>query len=191
MDKPEINELTFKKLFNLHYRELCFHAVRFVRHEAFAEEIVQEVFIRLWEKREEIHISQSIKAYLYKAVRNRCINELKKAFQKIHSLDDSGTGPEFISDHEGPHEIMTTAELERVLNDSLKLLPERCYAVFALSRFSGMTNREIAEELNISVKTVENQITIALRKIRAHLENEWSVALPLLLPELMKIFNSL
>lgn len=167
----------FEMFFREQYSALCRYAIQFVRRQELAEEIVQEQFIYLWNNRENIEIHTSYQAYLYKSVRNKSIDYLRSRFANIEFEDTDS-----LSRHttwEDPSGKLEADELKRLIKDAVHELPEKCYAVFTLSRFGGMKNQEIADSLAISVKTVENQITIALKKIKSFLERHWTL-LPLL-----------
>ena len=162
---------SYQKLFHTYYSALCRFCVRYVRSREISEEIVQDVFIYLWEKREIINISISFKSYLYTAVRNKSINYLKLQLPKDQIKED-------IENFEiaGTYNVesqMTFKELSQKVNEAIDLLPKKCRAIFILSRESGHTYKEIAEELGISIKTVETQMVIALRKLREHLSPYW------------------
>lgn len=157
----------FRKLFDRWYTPLCRHAVTFVGDQQVAEDIVQELFINLWTNRESIDITGSVQSYLYRSIRNRCLNYLRdhKAAQNYERDYDR----QVIEDPENDDdEVMR--QLHGFALEAIRRLPERCRVIFNYSRHTGLTNREIAQKLKISEKTVENQITIALRKLRDKLE---------------------
>jgi len=166
-DKPQ---KAIKYLFDLHYDDLCRYAFSLLENKEIAEEIVQEIFIYLWEKRQSINISASVKNYLFKSVKNQSINYFKSKYAKISSqtidIDEYNTNNLII-------EKSDIKELSEISRNAIDSLPERCALVFKLSRNFGMTYNEIAESLQISVKTVENQMTIALKRIRTYLDLNW------------------
>lgn len=131
--------------------------------------MVQEVFISLWERRNEIVITHSIKSYLVSSVRNRSINYLKLQLPKDRrkeDLDDFHIALTASSDAPG----LEYNELYDIIQEAISQLPEKCKAIFILSREEGLTYKEIANELSLSLKTVENQMGIALKKLRAALK---------------------
>jgi RNA polymerase sigma-70 factor, ECF subfamily len=160
-------EIVFKNL----YPVLCRYALTLVSDKAIAEDIVQEQFANLWEydNRKKIH---SIEAYLFKAIKNKSINYLRSySTRNVKRLDtlvedtfNSTTGDQ-----------LEFQELVGLIDEAIKLLPEKCSAIFFMKRFEGLSIKEIAEKLSISEKTVENQITIAIHKIAAHLKKKNSV----------------
>lgn len=175
----EDDKLVFNYLIELYYVNLSRSALKYVRYEEPAEEIVQDVFVSLWDKRKTLQITDSLSAYLFTAVKYASLNYLKKEFRKpqfqnefpddIHPMTDERS-----SKIEGE-------ELERLVASAIQKLPEKCRIIFNLSRNSGLTYHEIAQELDISVKTVETQISIALSRLRAYLERHWDkiILLPL------------
>lgn len=159
-----LDDKTFEQLFNELYPALCRYSLQFVRRPGLAEEIVQEQFIALWEKRNEIIIHSSYSSYLYTSVKNRSIDYLRSKFAKLKFVaeDQSFT----IQDQSTPQHSLEEDELTTQITLSINSLPEKCYTIFSMSRFGMLTNKAIANELNISEKTVENQITIAIKKIK-------------------------
>ena len=163
-----IDSVYFKTIYEELYVDLCRFCLQYVRDEEIAKEIVQDQFIYLWEKRNEIGIHTSIKSYLYKAVRNKSINYLKSKYAKIDFEEEAVVFN--IADFNTPEREIEKKELEHIINEAINNLPDKCYHIFSLSRYSPLSNKEIAVKLNISEKTVENQISIALKKIKSHLE---------------------
>ncbi len=169
---------SFETMFRQHYLRLQSYAYSIVGDEAQAEEVVQAVFVQLWEKREEQPIKTSVKAYLFKAVYHRALNQkrhqkVKEAYsdyQKAHSPNSAFQDP------------AEANELKSRIEAAIGMLPPRCQQVFRLSRFEGLSYQEIAKELDISVKTVEVQMGKALRMLRESLQDY----LPLFLLFLIK-----
>jgi len=165
----------YEMIFRTHYEPLCNYAFTFVADRDMAEEIVQGTFLYLWEKREAMEIHSSLKSYLYTAVRNRCLNEIKhRKVRQQHinrELLTADTGTETVS------EELAAAELEERIQVAIEKLPEQCRMVFKLSRFEELKYAEIADQLSISVKTVENHMGKALKIMREQLKEY----LPLLL----------
>ncbi len=162
--------VAFEQIFKKYYNDLARFCFTLVRDETVAEEITQEVYIYLWEKKEVIEISSSLKSYLFSAVKNKSINYIKYELPKQRVLID-------ISDSllvEGVffHEKSDTIRLKKKIQVAINQLPEKCKQIFLLSRYGGMTYKEIAEDLDLSVKTVENQMSIALKKLRDSLETD-------------------
>ncbi|MEQ8415508.1 MULTISPECIES: RNA polymerase sigma-70 factor [unclassified Imperialibacter] len=162
------NLSSLEVLFKQHYTELCRYALKLTRNNEVAEEVVQEVFVNFWERREEINISYSVKAYLVASVRNRSINYLKLQLPKELKKEDVDNLSEK-ADLSDPTQIEYN-ELYSIVQKAIDLLPDRCKVIFVLSREEGLTYQEIAEKLELSVKTVENQMSIALKKLRVSLK---------------------
>ena len=157
----------FELLFHAMYGQLCAYAVRFLNDQDDAEEIVQEVFVRVWQKREQIDINYSIKSYLYQSVRNASLNHIKHdRVVREHEQYELSMGN--VKDES---DTLVTSELEMRIHDAIEALPEERRRIFIMSRDEGLKYKEIAEKLNISVKTVENQIGRALKSLRAELSD--------------------
>ena len=164
----------FEMLYNEHYTPLCHFAQRFVFDLDTAREIVQDVFVRIWEKRSSLPAEISLKTYLYSSVRNKCIDHLKhlkveNEFQKKQIKEVLEPGNNSFNSIDHPLDGLITKELENAINDAIKNLPNKCREIFELSRFKGLKYQEIAEELNISVKTVETQMSRALESLKKKL----------------------
>ncbi|MES2701076.1 MAG: RNA polymerase sigma-70 factor [Bacteroidota bacterium] len=161
------NAALFESVFKAHFKNLHAYACSILRDEATAEEMVQQVFYRLWERREEIDVRESVTGYLYRAVHNDCLNYLKhagvKAAYRTHALH---TGSE---EHGTDH--LALKELQQRIDTAMNELPEQCRAVFQMSRFEDLKYREIADKLDISVKTVETHMGKALRYLRTKLSD--------------------
>ncbi|MEL7146368.1 MAG: RNA polymerase sigma-70 factor [Bacteroidota bacterium] len=167
-DRVAANDIdAFKILFDAFYEELVSYSHRLTQQLVISEEIVQEVFISLWDRRSQIKISSSVNAYLYRAVKNRTINYLKNQLPKDQATTDLETANE-LEDQAANAE--SDSGLETALNQAIEALPEKCRVIFLLSRNEGLTHKEIAEELSLSPKTVENQIGIAIKKLRTTLK---------------------
>ncbi|MDN5285637.1 MAG: polymerase sigma-70 factor [Mucilaginibacter sp.] len=161
----------FEALFKLYYTRLTLFSNRFVNDISIAEEIVADVFTLLWEKGHEVVFSTSVSSYLFKMVQNRSLNYLKH--QKIENLyvtylEKNNLFDEVRSTVENGYE---EKELARQISAAINTLPEKCREIFVLSRFSDMKYKEIASQLNISPKTVERQVSIALEKLRQTLKH--------------------
>jgi RNA polymerase sigma-70 factor (ECF subfamily) len=165
-----IIEITFKDfedLFKANYSSLCRIAWRITNSQEAAEDIVQDCFYRLWKEREKIAIRFSIKSYLYKTVANAALNHIKsnKRFQVLELKDDG----DFIDDSDNKESEEQKDAMAAKIKSVVDELPPKCRAVFVLCKYEGMKYREVAETLEISIKTVENQMLIAMQKIRENL----------------------
>lgn len=160
-------ESEYEFIFRQYYQGLCNYANMFLKDMDNAEEIVQQVFVKLWEKREQTVIEGSVKSYLYKSVYNTSMNELKHRKIKENYLQMQSTNEHI----EHPLSESNLKELERNIEKALLNLPEQCRLIFKMSRFEDLKYREIADVLNISPKTVENQMGKALRLMRENLSD--------------------
>jgi RNA polymerase sigma-70 factor (ECF subfamily) len=158
----------FQTVFSDYYSPLCSYAFTFVKSTDTSEDIVQEVFTRIWENRKDLIGTNAIRFYLFAAVRNNCITHLRRE-KKTGTLSwDDQTAyydqaiPAKEKDSHTDHELL--------LGKAIALLPPKCREVFILSRLSHMKYQEIADTLGISIKTVENQLSKALKIMRIFLK---------------------
>ncbi len=162
-----LDKKTFEYLFKEHFVYLCNFAQGYVPNIDDAKEIVQDVFVNLWNKRESIDLGKSVKSYLFSSVRNRCLNFIRnnKKFRS-HVLDID------IADYEIPmlEDVSESNELQNKIDIAINKLPEKCKQVFMYSRIEELKYKEIAEKMNISIKTVEGQMSKALRVLREELK---------------------
>ena len=163
-----MDERSFEQHFKAYFRELLAYACTILKSEELAEEMVQNVFFKLWQKREQTMVHTSLKAYLYRSVHNESMNYLKhlqvRNQHQLHAMQqqsyERGTDP--AAQIQGK-------ELEERIRKALNELPEQCRIIFQMSRFGEMKYREIADVLQLSVKTVENQMGKALQVMRGKL----------------------
>lgn len=162
-----ISEYEFEQVFKSHFKALHAYACTILKEEAQAEELVQQVFFKLWERKDQVHITQSVQAYLYRSVYHECLNYLKhqkvKKAHQSHTLYTSGAAVDPVS------RDIAARELQKKIDEALRQLPEQCRTIFQMSRFEDLKYREIADKLNLSVKTVENQMGKALKIMRLQL----------------------
>ena len=161
------DEKAFEQVFKSHFKRLHAYAFTILRDEAEAEEVVQQIFFKLWDRNENLSISGSVTAYLYRAVHNESMNFLRH--QKIKSDHQLYVAYSMKNEADHPSKKVITGELEKKIHDALNELPEQCRTIFQMSRFDELKYREIADKLGISVKTVENQMGKALRILRTKL----------------------
>jgi RNA polymerase sigma-70 factor (ECF subfamily) len=163
------DEKALEMLFKEYYQPLCRYAMSYLEDPADAEEVVQNCFIKLWEKREKIDIQSSVKSYLYQIIRNACLNEIKhQKVKKSYGEMVSHQG-ELLS--EASDQSTLKSELEEKISIALQSLPQQCRLIFTMSRFEELKYQEIADQLNLSIKTVENQMGKALKLMRAQLQD--------------------
>lgn len=159
----EEDEIAFKYLFDTYFTVVYRIAYFYLKNEAISEEIALDVFTIFWERRKTIEIRLSIKSYLIASARNRSLNYLRDHEQEL-STDRLSPFDPAIEEHP-----MEMKELEQLIDEAIYALPDKCRQVFVKSRMENRSNKEIASELNITTKTVEAQITKALKHIKAHL----------------------
>lgn len=156
----------FSCLFRKHWKELYHSAFYVTRNQALSMDVVQEVFVWLWENRKQWTIT-NVRLYLKSAVKYKVANAIRK--EKLQTSMVEGWKERNKDRQTHVSSELELEELKKVILDFTGKLPPRCREIFRLSRFEHLTNKEIAERLDISEKTVENQITIALRRLRKHL----------------------
>ena len=166
---------SFDRIYVMYYSRMLRFAKEYVVFEEDAENVVQDVFLLLWEKREVLDIRISLVSYLFSLVKNRSLDYLRhKVVAEEYKQELSF---KLMSLEQLNYTFSSEEEIEKVIANAIDKLPERCREIFLKSRIEGMKDREIAEELNISANTVENHIAIALKKLRVELKDY----LPLLL----------
>jgi RNA polymerase sigma-70 factor (ECF subfamily) len=138
-------------------------AASIVKNSDDADEIVNDVFVSIWEKRNALILDDSLKSYLFKSVKNRCLNHIKKARLPFADMPDEFSA---ISPAPSADRILEGKELQIHINQLIDQLPTKCKQVFLLSRMFDLSYKEIAEIMDISAKTVENQIGIALKFLK-------------------------
>jgi RNA polymerase sigma-70 factor (ECF subfamily) len=178
------NEAVFEQLFKKHFRELHAYSFSLLKDWDVAEEIVQSLFLKVWEKNEWSHIQTSIKSYLYKSVYHDSLNYIRR--QKVQLKYQTSTAYAMKNDTDDAAGKLKMSELEQHLSRALGKLPEKCRAIFQLSRFQELKYQEIATQLDISIKTVETHMGKALRILR----KEMKEFLPLIALMLFNMFRS-
>jgi len=157
----------FEELFKTHFNALNAYAFTILKDAHQAEEIVQQVFCKIWEKREDLSIHTSLKAYLYRSVYHDSLNFLKH--KKVMAQYASYTVRQGERNAESSSEKVLASELQEKIRDAMNELPEQCRTIFQMSRFEHLKYQEIADVMGLSVKTIENQMGKALRVLRGKL----------------------
>ena len=157
----------FEELFNTYYLVLCSYATKIVGDIDQSKDIVQNVFVAVYDKRRTLAINTSVKSYLFRAVHNACLNHLKR----ISVYDEHHSYLASLQLESDSHNAMIQAELENQIWSEIQKLPEQCQKIFTMNRFEGRKNKEIAETLGISIRTVETQISKALKILRKNLNH--------------------
>ncbi len=157
-------ESAYRQLFDQYYQRLVVFANKYLNDLENARDIVQEFYLYLYESRHAITIQTSLKSYLYSSVKNRCLNQVKhekvkQKHRKISRTEANISAPDL-------EEMMDAVELEAKVYEIVSRLPEKCAQIFIMSRVDGKGNREIAEVLDLSIRTVETQISKALKSLK-------------------------
>jgi RNA polymerase sigma-70 factor (ECF subfamily) len=166
------NEIAYATLFHEHYRPLSVFANKYLNDLDSSKELVQDLFVSMYENRKSLIINTSLKSYLYQAIKNRCLNHLKKIdvrreYQK--QAAQNGESGESLEDQ------ILLNELEHEIFKIIAQLSSKCQEVFTMSRVNGLRNQEIAAKLDISVRTVETHISNALKILREKLGDEHKI----------------
>jgi RNA polymerase sigma-70 factor (family 1) len=171
------DEQAFEKYYKEHYKLFFLAASGYLKDGRLAEEIVNDVFVKLWEASGSIQIDSSLKAYIYRAVINRSLNELSKTkLDQVHRKELSHRPEDRFENR-----AIEDNELKVRLYKAIDQLPEQCQKVFTMSRFEGLKQQEIADRLGISIKTVKNHITHALKQLNKALTDWHSLPLWILM----------
>lgn len=157
------DEQAYEELFHHFYPSLYQFALSFVKTGQLAEEVVSDVFIRIWQKRTALARIQDLRLYLFISTKNTSLNYLRQ--QKRDSLAPDDYRVQLRSVYFDPEELLITAEMINRVQQAINQLPPRCQLIFKLIKDDGLRYKEVAGLLNLSLKTVENQMTLALRKI--------------------------
>lgn len=163
------DQTAFELLFHFYYPGLVMYSTQFTTDRTEAEEIVQDFFVRLWQRHPLISLTDSLKSYLFLSVKNGCLNYLKhkKVEEKyIRQMCE-------LSNHHLVYDpdLYLSSELQEKVKQAIDLLPEKCREIFIMSRIRGLKNEEIADDLHISKRTVETHISKALKVLRVELKD--------------------
>lgn len=161
--------------FNMQPRLFAF-SKKFIENNEIARDIVQEIFFEFWENRHTTTIKSSVNAYLFRTLHNKCLNYIRdlKVREKYSSYVDIKLKEAelfFFDQEQDSYKSIFFKEVQEIFNESMKNLPDSCREIFLLSRMKGLSNKEIADQLNISVRTVENQIYRALKVLKVNLKD--------------------
>lgn len=171
------DQMAYKELFELFYLPLRQFAILFVKNRENAEEIVSDVFLSIWEKRKRLESISNLKVYLYIATKNTALNYLKTQ-NRYTTVDMDQLPVELTSLYFDPEQILITSEMQKKIFQAVDALPARCRLIFKLLKEDQLKYREVAEVLNLSVKTIEAQMTIALKRIGEAIRFDIEASLP-------------
>lgn len=163
------SKLAFSQLFDAYYEPLCDYAYRYVKHSEAMEDIVQEVFVRIWEKRKHWEPKISVRAYLYRSVYNEVVTDFRKKrfetpYDNMHDLEQAQSSV-------SPLDELHDRETARAIDRAIEMLPERRKEILVLRLLQGLSYKEISAILDISVNTVDTQIRRALKLLRIQLKD--------------------
>lgn len=165
----------FEEVFRALYAALCSYANNYLKDHDQAEEVVQEVFCNYWNKRKSLEITGTLDAYIFQSVRNACFNYIKhQKVRRDYALDQLSS---LRHEETQQHDVLIALELEQKIEECLLQLPPERQKIFRMSREEGLKYKEIAEKMNISIKTVEAQMGKALHSMREKLLAYLSLAL--------------
>lgn len=181
-DKREI-PFDFKEIYMSYFLRMKYFACEYVVSEEDAENIVQDVFTELWEKKELLSYNINLIAFLFTSIKNRCIDHLrhkvveKEAVNQIQEEYQITLQMKLASLELFDQNLLSAEDIENIIVEAINSLPDKCREIFIRSKIEGRKQKDIATELNISLKTVENQMNIAYKKLKSELKDY----LPLLL----------
>ena len=167
----------FSEIYEIYFPKLLRFTRTYLISEDESENIVQEIFIYLWEHRDIIETLQNLNAYLFTLAKNRCIDYFRKEMVRevrkgsLSEIENRELQLKLYSLEAFDNDRLSDADIEEILNNAINRLPERCREIFIMSRLQNLRYKEIAEKLNVSPNTVENQIVIALRKLKEDLKD--------------------
>ena len=171
MQEPEQLYRIFQETFYKYYEPLCKYAFTLVKEPHSCEDIVQETFLRVWEKKQNLIGSEELTWYMYTAIRNNCLTFLEKS-KKTVLRDITGQEIADTTATDRPLQPVKESDYDALLKKALENLPPKCREVFVLSRVSNLTYKQISDSLGISIKTVENQMGKALKILRAYIRQK-------------------
>ena len=163
------DQIAFRHLFYQYADFLERFITYYIHDREKSQDLVLDIFTYIWENRQNFEIKQTLKAYLFQAARNKSFTYIRD--KKIPVYLEEMEGMEIVQNYDSELELQ---ELHHLIEEAVSLLPDKCREIFRKSREENLTNKEIAGQLHISEKTVEGQITIALKKIRIHLGDSYS-----------------
>ncbi|HTN37617.1 MAG TPA: RNA polymerase sigma-70 factor [Arachidicoccus sp.] len=169
----------FESAFKTYAKPLHAYGYTLLANNHQAEEMIQQLFLKIWEQRATLEIHTSLKAYLYRSIHNDCMNHIRH--QKVKRDYQLSVVKEAASTHQEPVSRLEVKEIQQRLRSGMAKLPEACRTIFQLSRFEHLSYKEIASQLGISIKTVENQMGKALRILRVELKDYLVTLLTILL----------
>lgn len=172
-------------LFRRHYSFLCNAVYRIIPDKNLSEDLVQDVFFELWRKKDNLFIKSSVRAYLKQAAVNKTLNYIRD--QKA-TINGENTFPFLASKQSSAIQLLEASEMNKYITNAIDKLPPKCRQIFLLSRFEALSYQQIAEKLDISPKTVEHQISKALKNLRLAVEQFGNKGLQIIILTLLSLF---
>jgi len=172
----DVNDMEFSELYTKYYPKLTRFAKEYVAIEEEAENITQDVFLGLWERRDSLHLIENINAYLFRLVKNKSLDHLrhKVSSEKYNKTVQSAFEAELtlkLQSLDRINDFAIEGNMEVIISEAIDSLPRKCREIFLSNRVDGLKYKEISERFGISINTVENQMSIALKKLRLKLKN--------------------
>lgn len=163
------DEKAFEKIYNYYHKKLIAFSRNYTRSKELAEEVVEDVFVKLWCKRENVSQIKKLNVYIYTAVKHQSLNAISKETRKLVTELLEVSECDFHAEDNSPHDLMVTSELMQSVQSAIESLPPRCKLVFQMIRKDKLHYKEVAEILNISVNTIDAQMAIAVKRLCAAL----------------------
>lgn len=185
-ENKEIQSFDFENIYITYFSRLKMFALEYVLSEEDAKNIVQDVFISLWEKKEQLPYDTNIVSYLFVSTKNRCTNHIRhrvvmqEAANKIQEEYQLTLQLKLASLEQLDHALFAEPDLEEIVTNAIQALPPKCREIFIKNKLKGKKQKDIAKEMNISVKTVEAQMSIAYKKMKEELKEYFPLLLFLL-----------
>lgn len=179
-------KIRFEDVYLSYFSKMKYFAKEYVISEEDAENIVQDVFVELWENKEMLNMHMNLIAYLFTTIKNKCLNHLRHKLvvqETANKLQEEYTislRMNLDSLEVFDNNLFSDHDIEKIISRALDALPEKCRAIFIMSKIEGKKHNEIAQELNISINTVGSQIGIAYKKLRTELKDYLPILLFLL-----------
>ena len=183
MEKARLNQQKgeYEKVYAIYFPKLVRFSETYILSRNDAENLVQDVFLYLWEHPELLDSLKNIKAFIFTMVKNKCIDYLRKQTQGKYQtrpfteIEENELTLRLYSLQSFDEDILSHTEIDTIIQKAIYSLPARCREIFILSRFKGLKHKEIASLLNVSTHTIESQIAIALRKLKVELKHYFSL----------------
>ena len=159
------NEQAFEKIYNYYHKKLISFSNNYTKSKELAEEVVEDVFVKLWFKRENVAQIENLNVYLYTSIKHQSLNAISKEARRVVTELLEITEFDVHSEHNTPHDLLVTSELMQSVQSAINTLPPRCKLIFQLVREDQLKYKEVAAILNISVNTIDAQMAIAVRRL--------------------------